>query len=44
MQDRITEPGIVAPEILPRAVRDAFIAELGRRDLKVFRRFETQIA
>jgi saccharopine dehydrogenase-like NADP-dependent oxidoreductase len=44
VRDLISEPGIVAPEILPRAVRDAFIAELGRRDLKVFRRFETQIA
>jgi saccharopine dehydrogenase (NAD+, L-lysine-forming) len=44
VQDRITDAGIVAPEILPRDVREEFIAELGRRNLKVFRSFETQIA
>jgi len=44
VQDRITEPGLIAPEILPREVRDAFIAEMGRRELKVFRSFQTQIA
>jgi saccharopine dehydrogenase (NAD+, L-lysine-forming) len=44
VRDKITEPGLVAPEILSRDVRDAFIGELGRRGLKVFRSFETQIA
>lgn len=43
VQNRVAEPGIVAPEILPREVRDAFIAELGRRSIVVTRRFETQI-
>jgi saccharopine dehydrogenase-like NADP-dependent oxidoreductase len=43
VQGKINEPGLVAPEILPRPVRDAFIAELGRRDIVVSRRFETQI-
>ncbi len=40
--DAITESGIVAPEILPRQARDAFIAEMGRRNLIVTRRLETQ--
>ena len=39
----IRTPGIVAPEILERSVRDAFIAECGRRGLPITRRFETQI-
>ena len=39
----ITQKGCVVPEILERAVRDAFIKELGNRGLRVTRSFETQI-
>ena len=39
----IKDKGVVAPEILDRSVRDEFIAELGRRNLRVTYRFETQI-
>ena len=38
VKDAITDSGITAPEILPRPVRDAFIAEMGRRNLIVTRR------
>jgi saccharopine dehydrogenase-like NADP-dependent oxidoreductase len=41
--DAITESGIVAPEILSRQVRDAFIAEMGRRNLIVTCKQETQV-
>jgi saccharopine dehydrogenase (NAD+, L-lysine-forming) len=43
VKDVITQTGCVAPEILERPVRDAFIKELGRRGLRVTRSFETQI-
>lgn len=39
----IDEPGVTAPEILPRPVRDEFIAEMGRRALQVWRRDESKI-
>jgi saccharopine dehydrogenase (NAD+, L-lysine forming) len=39
----IEDKGVVAPEILARAVRDEFIAELGRRGLPVLYEVETQI-
>jgi saccharopine dehydrogenase-like NADP-dependent oxidoreductase len=39
----ISEVGILVPEILPRAVRDIFVAEMGRRGLAITRRFETRI-
>jgi saccharopine dehydrogenase (NAD+, L-lysine-forming) len=37
VEGKITEPGLVCPEELPRAVRDAFIAECGRRGLPITR-------
>ncbi len=37
VEDRISEPGLICPEQLPRAVRDAFIAECGRRGLPITR-------
>ena len=37
VEDRISEPGLVCPEELPRGVRDAFIAECGRRGLVITR-------
>ncbi|MEW6367084.1 MAG: saccharopine dehydrogenase C-terminal domain-containing protein [Acidobacteriota bacterium] len=43
VKGRIKDKGVVAPEILDRGVRDEFVAELGRRNLRVTRRFETQI-
>jgi saccharopine dehydrogenase-like NADP-dependent oxidoreductase len=43
LRDVITQPGCVVPEILDRAVRDAFIKELGARGLRVTRCFETQV-
>jgi len=39
----IADRGIVAPEILERRVRDAFIVECGRRGLPVTRRDEVQV-
>jgi saccharopine dehydrogenase-like NADP-dependent oxidoreductase len=39
----IEDTGIVAPEILPRKVRDAFIAECGARAMPIWRRDEVQI-
>jgi saccharopine dehydrogenase (NAD+, L-lysine-forming) len=39
----IAERGIVAPEILERGVRDAFIADCGRRGLPITHRYETQV-
>jgi saccharopine dehydrogenase (NAD+, L-lysine forming) len=38
----IQDTGITAPEILPRAVRDAFIAECGARSMPIWRRDEVQ--
>jgi len=38
IEDRITDKGMICPEELPRAVRDAFIAELGVRNLPVTRK------
>jgi saccharopine dehydrogenase (NAD+, L-lysine-forming) len=43
VKDMIEETGCVAPEILERTVRDAFINELGVRGLRVTRGFETQV-
>jgi len=37
VEGKIAEPGLVCPEELPRAVRDAFIAECGRRGLPITR-------
>jgi len=39
----IKDKGVIAPEVLDRGVRDEFIVELGRRNLRALRRFETQI-
>jgi saccharopine dehydrogenase (NAD+, L-lysine-forming) len=38
LDGRIAEPGVIAPELLDRAVRDAFIAEMGRREMIVTRK------
>jgi saccharopine dehydrogenase-like NADP-dependent oxidoreductase len=39
----IAEPGVIAPELLDRAVRDAFIAEMGRREMIVTRKDVRQV-
>jgi saccharopine dehydrogenase-like NADP-dependent oxidoreductase len=38
VEGKIADRGIVCPEELPRSVRDAFIAECGRRNLPINRR------
>lgn len=38
VEGKITDKGMICPEELPRSVRDAFIAELGKRDLPVTRK------
>ena len=38
VEGKVAERGIVCPEELPRSVRDAFIAECGRRNLPIDRR------
>jgi saccharopine dehydrogenase (NAD+, L-lysine-forming) len=38
----VEDTGITAPEILPRKVRDAFIAECGVRSMPIWRRDEVQ--
>jgi saccharopine dehydrogenase-like NADP-dependent oxidoreductase len=43
LDGRIAEPGVIAPELLDRAVRDAFIAEMGRREMIVTRRDTRQV-
>ena len=37
LEGKITEPGLICPEELPRSVRDAFIAECGRRGMPITR-------
>ena len=43
LKDAIDQSGVVTPEILPRRNRDAFVAELGARNLLVARREERQV-
>ena len=43
VEGTIAEVGVIAPELLDRPARDAFIAELGRREMPVTRRIETRI-
>ena len=38
IEDKIADKGMICPEELPRTVRDAFIAELGVRNLPVTRK------
>jgi saccharopine dehydrogenase-like NADP-dependent oxidoreductase len=38
VEDRIEQKGMICPEELSRAVRDAFIAEMGVRNLPTFRK------
>ena len=38
IEDKIADKGMIFPEELPRTVRDAFIAELGVRNLPVTRK------
>ena len=40
---KIDQPGVIAPELLDRPARDEFIAEMGRREMPVTYRLETQI-
>jgi saccharopine dehydrogenase (NAD+, L-lysine forming) len=42
-EGKIAEKGVVAPEILERSERDAFIKELGVRDMPVWRKDNVQI-
>ena len=42
-EGKIAETGVVAPEILDRSERDAFIKELGVRDMPVWRKDNVQI-
>ena len=41
VEGRIAQKGMICPEELPREVRDAFIAEMGVRNMPVFRKLET---
>ena len=43
VEGKIDQPGVIAPELLDRAIRDEFIAEMGCREMPVTRRVETQI-
>jgi saccharopine dehydrogenase (NAD+, L-lysine-forming) len=43
LDGRIAEPGVIAPELLDRPVRDAFIDELGRREMIVTRTDSRQV-
>ena len=43
VEDKISGRGVVAPEILERSERDAFIKELGARDMPVWRKDQIQI-
>ena len=43
VEGKIDQPGVIAPELLDRPARDFFIAEMGRREMPVTRRVETQI-
>jgi saccharopine dehydrogenase-like NADP-dependent oxidoreductase len=43
LEGRIAQPGVIAPELLDRAVRDEFIAELGRREMVVTRKDIRQV-
>jgi saccharopine dehydrogenase-like NADP-dependent oxidoreductase len=43
VEGRISDTGVLAPEILPRDVRDAFIAECGRRNMAVTRKDHVQV-
>lgn len=43
IRGEIAQKGCVVPEILDRSVRDAFVAEIGARGLRVTRSFETRI-
>ncbi len=38
LDGRIAQPGVIAPELLDRSVRDAFIEEMGRREMVVTRK------
>jgi saccharopine dehydrogenase (NAD+, L-lysine-forming) len=43
VEGKIDMPGVIAPELLDRAARDAFIAEMGRREMPVTMKFEQAI-
>lgn len=43
VEGRIADPGVIAPELLDRSVRDEFIAEMGRREMVVTRKDIRQV-
>jgi len=43
IEGRITDTGVIAPELLDRSVRDDFLAEMGRREMPVTRKDIRQI-
>jgi saccharopine dehydrogenase-like NADP-dependent oxidoreductase len=43
IEGKIADPGVIAPELLDRSVRDAFIAEMGRREMVVTRKDIRQV-
>jgi len=43
VEGKIADPGVIAPELLGRPVRDEFIAEMGRREMPVTMKFESRI-
>jgi saccharopine dehydrogenase-like NADP-dependent oxidoreductase len=43
IEGRIAEPGVIAPELLDRPIRDEFIAEMGRREMIVTRKDIRQV-
>jgi len=43
VEGRINDVGVIAPELLDRSVRDAFIAEMGRREMIVTRKDIRQV-
>ena len=43
VEGKIADPGVIAPELLDRSVRDGFIAEMGRREMVVTRKDIRQV-
>ena len=43
IEGKIADAGVIAPELLDRSVRDAFIAEMGRREMVVTRKDIRQV-
>jgi saccharopine dehydrogenase-like NADP-dependent oxidoreductase len=43
VEGKIADSGVIAPELLDRPIRDAFISEMGVREMPVTMKFERQI-